>query len=240
MLQPDLFKEPIVKVLQEKLDASVVKTREQGGTVLSYVEGWYIQDRLNQVFGFGNWDQEIITLDEVLPLQQIQKNGRDMYRCVYRCVMRLTLTPTYVQRDSDEEDGKRIYTQDLVVREDVGTGSGFSSDPALAIDSAIKEAATDALKRAAKSLGNTFGLALYDKAQTNVKTLEETQAEKWIEQQLTTLETFHAAKNNTAIAAWVVTNEEGLRKRAVKMPSVADKINALLETAHSYAKAVNE
>jgi len=44
------------------------------------------------------------------------------------------------------------------------------------IESAVKEAETDALKRALRSYGNTFGLALYDKSQSNVG-VDATEAE---------------------------------------------------------------
>jgi hypothetical protein len=41
-------------------------------------------------------------------------------------------------------------------------------DCGLAHESAVKEAVTDALKRALRSFGNPFGLALYDKTRENV------------------------------------------------------------------------
>lgn len=55
-----------------------------------------------------------------------------------------------------------------VVREDFGAGHGYDVDCGLAHESAIKEAVTDALKRALRSFGNPFGLALYDKSRENV------------------------------------------------------------------------
>ena len=54
------------------------------------------------------------------------------------------------------------------VRGDVGHGQGFGKSLGDAHDSAAKEAVTDALKRALRSFGNPFGLALYDKTKANV------------------------------------------------------------------------
>jgi len=51
---------------------------------------------------------------------------------------------------------------------DHGAGHGIDRDKGLALESAIKEACTDALKRCAKSYGNVLGLALYDREQRNV------------------------------------------------------------------------
>jgi hypothetical protein len=56
-----------------------------------------------------------------------------------------------------------------VCREGVGAGHGIDADLGLAHESAIKEAATDAMKRAAMTFGNPFGLALYDKDQRAVE-----------------------------------------------------------------------
>ena len=56
-----------------------------------------------------------------------------------------------------------------IKREGVGAGHGIDVDPGQAHESAIKEAATDAMKRALMTFGNQFGLALYDKEQRNVE-----------------------------------------------------------------------
>jgi DNA repair and recombination protein RAD52 len=59
---------------------------------------------------------------------------------------------------------------DGVTREGIGAGHGIDVDLGLAHESAIKEAETDAMKRALMTFGNPFGLALYDKTQENVET----------------------------------------------------------------------
>ncbi len=45
---------------------------------------------------------------------------------------------------------------------------GYEVDPGQAHESALKEAETDAMKRALMTFGNPFGLALHDKAQRQV------------------------------------------------------------------------
>jgi recombination DNA repair RAD52 pathway protein len=62
----------------------------------------------------------------------------------------------------------------MVVREGTGYGSGISPRLGDAYESAIKEAESDAMKRALMTFGNKFGLALYDKDQTNVGASEDT------------------------------------------------------------------
>lgn len=56
-----------------------------------------------------------------------------------------------------------------ISREGTGHGSGQQADLYDAIESAAKEAESDAMKRAMMTFGNPFGLALYDKTQENVE-----------------------------------------------------------------------
>ena len=55
-----------------------------------------------------------------------------------------------------------------MIREGSGAGHGIDADLGQAHESAIKEAETDAMKRALMTFGNPFGLALYDKQQREV------------------------------------------------------------------------
>mgnify|MGYP000362625624 CR=1 FL=1 len=55
-----------------------------------------------------------------------------------------------------------------IVRDGMGSGHGIGKDLGECHESAIKEAETDAMKRALMTFGNPFGLALYDKSQSNV------------------------------------------------------------------------
>jgi hypothetical protein len=56
-----------------------------------------------------------------------------------------------------------------ICREGCGSGHGVGLTPGEAHESAIKEAETDAMKRALSTFGNPFGLALYDKERQNVR-----------------------------------------------------------------------
>jgi len=60
--------------------------------------------------------------------------------------------------------------QTPVIREGCGAGHGIDVDLGQAHESALKEAETDAMKRALMTFGNPFGLALYDKQQRQVTT----------------------------------------------------------------------
>jgi len=62
-------------------------------------------------------------------------------------------------------------TVGTTVREGTGYGSGMGKPEAIgdAVEGAIKEAETDAMKRALMTFGNPFGLALYDKTQEHVE-----------------------------------------------------------------------
>ena len=57
-----------------------------------------------------------------------------------------------------------------MIREGSGVSHGIDVDLGQAHESALKEAETDAMKRALMTFGNPFGLALYDKQQRQVST----------------------------------------------------------------------
>ena len=61
-----------------------------------------------------------------------------------------------------------------MIREGCGAGHGIDVDLGQAHESALKEAETDAMKRALMTFGNPFGLALYDKRQREVTGAVET------------------------------------------------------------------
>ncbi len=64
----------------------------------------------------------------------------------------------------------RVRVGEVVInREGHGSGHGWAMLPGEAHESAIKEAETDATKRALATFGNPFGLALYDKERKGVR-----------------------------------------------------------------------
>lgn len=135
--------------LRKKLDPSHVSQRKQGGTQVSYVEGWHVIAELNRIFGYGEWTRE--TLDVSCVSEREAKIGRDQkdgWRVTYTARVRVTVAG--------------------IARDGCGAGHGIGTDLGECHESALKEAETDAMKRAAMTFGNPFGLALYDKAKVNV------------------------------------------------------------------------
>jgi len=156
--KPDIFSSGQRDLLNDNLDPKNVKSRQQpGGPRLSYIEGWHAINEANRIFGFGAWERELVRLERTnCDLVDVTKNGRTekQWRVGYIATVRVTV---------HGESGSRH-------RDGTGFGSGFAKDNALgdAIESAAKEAETDAMKRALSTFGNQFGLALYDKAKANV------------------------------------------------------------------------
>ena len=147
------FSEDQVAELKAPLDRARVKTREQGKGTVSYIEAYHAENEANRIFGFDAWDRET-TLDLIgEPRLGKDKYGNDQWRVAYRAKVRITV---------------RTPTGGVVVREGCGFGSGIDRDVDQAHESALKEAESDAEKRALKTFGNPFGQALYDKTQANV------------------------------------------------------------------------
>lgn len=151
-----MFTDVQTKHLTAPLDKGVVRTRKQGGRNVSYIEGWHAIAEANRVFGFGKWDRvtELSRLCE--PYQAESQSGNKTWRASFMAKVKITVRP------EDETSGHPV------TREGVGYGSGSAKDVGDALESAIKEAETDAMKRALMTFGNPFGLALYDKDQRNV------------------------------------------------------------------------
>src|SRR5690606_8727621 len=124
-----------------------------------------------------------------------------------------------------------------IVREGVGSGHGIDVDVGLAHESAIKEAETDAMKRALMTFGNPFGLALYDKEQANVgqgEPREETpfppdsERAEYIRK---TKETIAAAGNADWLFKWWSSNDEKAERRRVGLTKgELDELKALVVT----------
>lgn len=131
--------------LAKPLAKSAVKKNPKG---FDYVEGWHAIAEANRIFGFDGWSRETLDLVQLGEPQQVNGN----WRVAYRCRVRVTVYA-----------GERIITRD-----GTGYGSGIVKDIRDAHEGAVKEAETDAMKRALMTFGNPFGLALYDKDKTNV------------------------------------------------------------------------
>lgn len=144
-----------ITALKAKLDPSHVAKRDQAGRQLSYIEGWHAIAEANRIFGFDAWHRETVNL---------QETSRDLVK-----IKGYAGKPDYDQWRVSYLARVRITVGDII-REGTGYGSGMAKPEALgdAIESAAKEAETDAMKRALMTFGNPFGLALYDKTQANV------------------------------------------------------------------------
>lgn len=142
------FTDTQIKALGAKLNGKHVRTRRHNGTELSYLEGWHVISEANRIFGFDAWDRETVHSQCVW-----QSNNKDSLACTYIARVRVSV------RAGD----------DMIVREGSGSGHGRSRNAGEAHESALKEAETDATKRALATFGNPFGLALYDKEQRQVR-----------------------------------------------------------------------
>lgn len=151
--KPSTYEE-IVEELDKNIPRDVVSSRDAGqGRKLSYLEGHYVIDRLNQVLGQGNWNKEVRELRNVYSGEITNKYGDTVFYSSYVATVVLY-----------GKIGDRAFH---IV--DVGYGDGSDkTNPGKPHELATKEAVTDALKRCAKDLGQSMGLALYNKLQENV------------------------------------------------------------------------
>lgn len=156
-------KETITKELAKKLDPAHVKQRKGFGSGnLSYIEGWFAISEFNRIFGHLTWSRETVLLEQIGDVRAYQnENGRDMFKVAYRAMVRVTVGD--------------------IVRVGSGFGNSQGGDPQDIHELAIKEAETDAMKRAMATFGYPLGLALYDKAMSHVGVdieADETQLEE--------------------------------------------------------------
>lgn len=140
--------------IQEKLDEAIPPHFISERAGLSYVTGAYVKNRLNEVFGWDGWfyaveESKLLSLDEK----------------AVRWYAHVKLIAG--ARNVDGDRGKDLST----ARDGIAIGHGTMRDrdgnplsvgrQNEVIDFAAAEAVTDALKRAAVSLGNSLGLQLY-------------------------------------------------------------------------------
>ena len=122
--------------LNQPIDPKVVAFRQQGSMQLAYLESWYVINEANRIFGFDGRQSETVQLD---------------------CVQSDEFCVTYI--------AKVRVTIGNVIREGVGAGHGKGKSVNLGDkhESAVKEAESDARKRAFMQFGSQFGLSLYDR-----------------------------------------------------------------------------
>jgi DNA recombination protein Rad52 len=143
-----------VALLTAPLDRAHVRQREQGRSRVSYLEGWQVIAEANRIFGFDGWQRQTIAVRCVAQAERsIGREQRSGWGVTYTARVRVTVTAGGLAP---------------LVREGSGAGHGIDVDLGQAHESALKEAETDAMKRALMTFGNPFGLALYDKSQRQV------------------------------------------------------------------------
>lgn len=163
--------------LAAPLDPAAIKPPPKG-KFGEYVDGLHIIREANRIFGFNGWSYTVERLEQT-HYGLVDLNGNNgpyqQLRCSYLCAVRVTI--------------------DGVTREGlaVGVGNGKPENAGDVIESAVKEAETDALKRAMRTFGNTFGLALYEKDKDK----------REVERPLTTQQKVNAAKTADDINALV-------------------------------------
>lgn len=145
-----MFNEKQIKILQEELDSSRIRTREKADIKLSYLEGFDVIETANNIFGFGSWSYSIVSLGQV---SQETNNNQNAVIC-YKAVVKV--------------DVFSLDHSKCITRQDVGFGTGVAKSLADAHENGAKEAVTDALKRSLRTFGNQFGNSLYDKSRNYV------------------------------------------------------------------------
>jgi hypothetical protein len=148
-----------IAALSAPLDRALVSSREQGRSKVNYLQSWVVISEANRIFGFDGWQRQTLFSRCIAQAERLigargtgreQKNG---WGVTYIARVRITVS---------------AGCHGLLIREGTGAGHGIDTDLGLAHESAIKEAETDAMKRALMTFGNPFGLALYDKSQRQV------------------------------------------------------------------------
>jgi hypothetical protein len=153
------FRPEQIAALSAPLDRARICSREQGRGRVNYLQGWVLIEEANRIFGHDGWQRQTLSCQCVTQAQRLigsKSEGRPQkegWGVTYIARVRITVNA-----------GER----GLLIREGTGAGHGIDVDLGLAHESAIKEAETDAMKRALVTFGNPFGLALYDRSQRQV------------------------------------------------------------------------
>lgn len=209
------FSDDITAALSAKLAASAVKTREQGRATVSYIEGWHVIAEANRIFGFGNWTRETIDIRCVSEKEREIGQRKDPgWGVTYLCKVRIVV--------------------DGVAREGCGAGHGIDRDLGQAHESAIKEAETDAMKRAFMTFGNPFGLALYDKEQANVSNGEDESRLKFIK---ACADIIRTTTDAAALREWWGSEDQKKQRRDFDLDSA--EVNALKDQVIARLKVLD-
>ena len=132
----------------KKLDGLLSPDRISQRDGMSYIMAWDATYTANEIFGFDGWDRETTEMR----LVQEEQDQKNLHRVGYVAKVKGTV------RAGDT----------VIVKEGTGAGQGINRDKFKSHELAVKEAESDAMKRALTQFGNQFGLALYDKQRRGV------------------------------------------------------------------------
>ena len=137
------------RVLLAPIRRSRVSTDGKGH---AHVESYEIRAHLSRIFGFARWSEEVTAME--LVFEDIADGERPRYTICYRAQVRLTICAP---------DGTHLATYT-----EWATGEAINQPSrADAHDLALKKAESQALKRCAMNLGDSFGLSLYRRGSTD-------------------------------------------------------------------------
>jgi hypothetical protein len=138
-------------VLRGPLNGSRVESRTQSGQQLSYLAAWDVKAHLTRVFGYGGWSFEVIEAYHVFTeAREVGRQNSPGWEVAW-----------YARGTLQIPQLECAYTEAAV-----GSFMG-SVDLGGLHDNAVKQAASDALKRCAINLGTQFGLSLYQNGNRN-------------------------------------------------------------------------
>jgi hypothetical protein len=184
-----MFSDDQKKELGAPLAREVVKTRQQAGRSVSYVEGWHAISEANRIFGFDGWSSETLEINCVAERERlIGEAKRPGFGVTY--VARVRVTAGSINHDG------------------YGGGHGIDLDVGQAHESAIKGALI--------KFGNQFGLALYDKTQSNVADegeVFENSRQRFIEETKASIERISEHPNKNDLLVWWNSEVERKKRR---------------------------
>ena len=158
----------IGKLLATDVPQEHVTTRKSGSKDLDYVTGRYVKQGLNEIFGWDGWSYEVVS-ERVITLDA------DCVRWFVHVRLRVRAPEIgHINKDGMAVGHGLLKKEIWANGKPTGTFEAVSAGRANeVIDFAAAEAVTDALKRAAVSLGQNMGLSLYPYAKGKKDIIDE-------------------------------------------------------------------
>ena len=132
----------VIKDLEADLSGRAIKSFKG----FAYIESHVVIDGLNRIFGYGQWDTDVVEHRVLDCSQRKQGNGRTGWAVTWYALVRLTV---------------RSEGGDVAHYTDASCATAFNPNVGDAYEQSCKSAISGALKRTARHLGRQFGLSLY-------------------------------------------------------------------------------